>query len=163
MRVSLCIVNIRIPCATLKRRGSWVKYLWISPQDALMRGGGVALVGWLVQEADPALLDVKVLMAAQLLVEVVAAARLPRLLHQFYQSVLLDFRWCPLLAVLWIRIRLNTLMRIRIQIFIWCVSGFRFLFDAYPDSDFYLMRIQIWILLFTLMRIRIRIQILASK
>ncbi len=59
-----------------------------------MRGGGVALVGWLLQGADPALMDVNVLMAAQLLVEVVAAARLPRLLHQFYQSVLLDFRWC---------------------------------------------------------------------
>jgi hypothetical protein len=60
-----------------------------------MRGGGVALVGWLLQGADPALMDVNVLMAAQLLVEVVAAARLPRLLHQFYHSVLLDFRWCP--------------------------------------------------------------------
>jgi hypothetical protein len=59
-----------------------------------MRGGGVALVGWLLQGADPALMDVNVLMAAQLLVEVVAAARLPRLLHQFYHSVLLDFR-CP--------------------------------------------------------------------
>jgi hypothetical protein len=64
-----------------------------------MRGGGVALVGWLLQGADPALMDVNVLMAAQLLVEVVAAAKLPRLLHQFYHSVLLDFRWCPLLGV----------------------------------------------------------------
>jgi hypothetical protein len=44
-------------------------------------------------------MDVNVLMAAQLLVEVVAAARLPRLLHQFYHSVLLDFRWCPLIGL----------------------------------------------------------------
>jgi len=58
-----------------------------------MRGGGVAIVGHLLQAVDPALMDVNVLMATQLFVEVATAIKQARLLHQFYHSVLLDFRW----------------------------------------------------------------------
>jgi hypothetical protein len=65
-----------------------------------MRGGGVAIVGFLLQGVEPALMDVNVLMATQLFVEVAAATRQPRLLHQFYHSVLLDFRSHPSLPVL---------------------------------------------------------------
>ena len=56
-----------------------------------MRGGGVAIVGSLLQGVEPAQMDVNVLMATQLFVEV-AGSSAPRLLHQFYHSVLLDFR-----------------------------------------------------------------------
>jgi len=40
-------------------------------------------------------------------------------------------------AVFWIRIRLITLMRIRILNFIGCGSGSEFLFDADPDPNFH--------------------------
>jgi Domain of unknown function (DUF4704) len=63
-----------------------------------MRGGGVAIVGWLLQGVEPDLMDVNVLMASQLFVEVASSSnsKQPRLLQQFYHSVLLDFRWVAL-------------------------------------------------------------------
>ena len=59
-----------------------------------MRGGGIAIIGYLLGQAKPELIDVNVLMAAQLLIEL--AQGLPnqdqKLLHQIYQNILFDFR-----------------------------------------------------------------------
>ena len=60
--------------------------------EQLMRGGGVAVIGSLLIRARSSLIDVNVLMAAQLLVELAHASRDSRLLSQIYQSVLFDFR-----------------------------------------------------------------------
>ncbi len=60
--------------------------------EQLMRGGGVAIIGALLQEARPRLVDVNVLMATQLLVELAQAAGDQRLLYQIYHSLLFDFR-----------------------------------------------------------------------
>ncbi len=61
-------------------------------KEQLMRGGGVAIIGSLLQEARSALVDVNVLMACQLLVELAQSTGDQRLLYQIYHSVLFDFR-----------------------------------------------------------------------
>ncbi len=61
-------------------------------KEQLMRGGGVAIIGSLLEEARPSLIDVNVLMACQLLVELFKAMDDQRLLHQIYHSVLFNFR-----------------------------------------------------------------------
>jgi len=60
--------------------------------EQLMRGGGVAVIGALLQEARPSLVDVNVLMASQLLVELAQSSPDQRLLYQIYHSILFDFR-----------------------------------------------------------------------
>ena len=60
--------------------------------EQLMRGGGVAIMGALLQRVDAALIDVNVLMASQLFVEILSVTRQTKLLYQFYHSILLDFR-----------------------------------------------------------------------
>jgi hypothetical protein len=60
--------------------------------EQLMRGGGVSIIGSLLQKARPELIDVNVLMAAQLLVELAHASKDSKLLFQIYQYVLFDFR-----------------------------------------------------------------------
>ncbi len=60
--------------------------------EQLMRGGGVSVIGALLQRARPRLIDVNVLMAAQLLVELAHASKDGKLLFQIYQHVLFDFR-----------------------------------------------------------------------
>lgn len=61
-------------------------------QEQLMRGGGVAIMGSLLQKVDTSLIDVNVLMASQLFVEVLSTAKQSKLLYQVYHSILLDFR-----------------------------------------------------------------------
>ncbi len=60
--------------------------------EQLMRGGGVAVIGSLLQSAAPKAIDVNVLMAAQLLVELAQSAGDQKLRAQIYQSILFDFR-----------------------------------------------------------------------
>ena len=57
-----------------------------------MRGGGVAIVGSLLQNVDSKLIDVNVLMASQLFVELATSSKQTKLLYQFYHSILFDFR-----------------------------------------------------------------------
>ena len=61
-------------------------------QEQLMRGAGVAIMGSLLQKVDINLIDVNVLMAAQLYVEILTISKQSKLLYQFYHSILLDFR-----------------------------------------------------------------------
>ena len=61
-------------------------------QEQLMRGGGVAIIGELLQNVDSKMIDVNVLMAAQLFVELASVTKQTKLLYQFYQSILFDFR-----------------------------------------------------------------------
>ena len=61
-------------------------------QEQLMRGGGVAIIGELLQKVESKLIDVNVLMAAQLFVELAASTKQTKLLHQFYLSILFDWR-----------------------------------------------------------------------
>ena len=61
-------------------------------QEHLMRGGGVAIIGELLQKVDTKLIDVNVLMAAQLFVEITGSTKQTKLLYQFYHSILFDFR-----------------------------------------------------------------------
>ena len=61
-------------------------------QEQLMRGGGVAIIGELLQKVDSRMIDVNVLMAAQLFVELASSTSQTKLLYQFYQSILFDFR-----------------------------------------------------------------------
>ena len=60
--------------------------------EQLMRGGGVSIIGSLLIKAKSSLIDVNVLMAAQLLVELAHASKDSKLLSQIYQFVLFDFR-----------------------------------------------------------------------
>ena len=60
--------------------------------EQLMRGGGVAIIGFLLSQAKPDLIDVNVLMAAQLLIELAQGSQDQKLLHQIYHSILFDFR-----------------------------------------------------------------------
>lgn len=55
-------------------------------------GGGVAIIGSLLSEAKPNLIDVNVLMAAQLLVELAQSSQDQKLLYQICHSILFDFR-----------------------------------------------------------------------
>ena len=57
-----------------------------------MRGGGVAIIGSLLQNVDRKLIDVNVLMASQLFVELASSSEQTKLLYQFYHSILFDFR-----------------------------------------------------------------------
>ena len=57
-----------------------------------MRGGGVAIIGELLQKVDIKLIDVNVLMATQLFVELATSTKQTKLLYQFYHSILFDFR-----------------------------------------------------------------------
>ena len=57
-----------------------------------MRGGGVAIIGFLLIKAKPSLIDVNVLMASQLLVELAQSSQDSKLLYQVYQHILFDFR-----------------------------------------------------------------------
>ena len=50
------------------------------------------LTGFLLSQAKPELIDVNVLMAAQLLVELAQGSQDQKLLNQIYQNVLFDFR-----------------------------------------------------------------------
>ena len=61
-------------------------------QEQLMRGGGVAIIGELLQNVDSKMIDVNVLMAAQVFVELASVTKQTKLLYQFYQSILFDFR-----------------------------------------------------------------------
>ena len=61
-------------------------------QEQLMRGGGVAIMGTLLQKVETSLIDVNVLMASQLFVEILSVSRQSKLLYQFYHSILMDFR-----------------------------------------------------------------------
>ena len=61
--------------------------------EQLMRGGGIPIIGVLLQKANPSLIDVNVLMAAQLMVEMATTMNKDqRLLSQIYHSILFDFR-----------------------------------------------------------------------
>jgi hypothetical protein len=60
--------------------------------EQLMRGGGVAIIGSLLQTAQPKMIDVNVLMASQLLVELAQASPDHRLLYQIYHSILFNFK-----------------------------------------------------------------------
>jgi hypothetical protein len=60
--------------------------------EQLMRGGGVAIIGSLLIKAKPGLIDVNVLMAAQLLVELAQSAQDQKLMYQIYHFILFDFR-----------------------------------------------------------------------
>ena len=61
--------------------------------EQLMRGGGIPIIGVLLQKANPSLIDVNVLMAAQLMVEMATSMNKDqRLLSQIYHSILFDFR-----------------------------------------------------------------------
>ena len=57
-----------------------------------MRGGGVAIIGSLLQKIDATLIDVNVLMASQLFVELATSTKQTKLLYQFNHSILFDFR-----------------------------------------------------------------------
>ena len=61
-------------------------------QEQLMRGGGVAIIGELLQKVDTKMIDVNVLMATQLFVELATSTKQTKLLYQFYHSILFDFR-----------------------------------------------------------------------
>eukprot|EP00090_Calanus_glacialis_P023550 TRINITY_DN363_c0_g1_i1.p1 TRINITY_DN363_c0_g1~~TRINITY_DN363_c0_g1_i1.p1 ORF type:complete len:2732 (-),score=430.45 TRINITY_DN363_c0_g1_i1:184-7587(-) len=61
-------------------------------QEQLMRGGGVAIIGSLLQKIDATLIDVNVLMASQLFVELATSTKQTKLLYQFNHSILFDFR-----------------------------------------------------------------------
>ena len=61
-------------------------------QEQLMRGGGIAIIGSLLQAISPAMIDVNVLMASQLFVEMATTGKLTKTLHQFNLSILFDFR-----------------------------------------------------------------------
>lgn len=61
-------------------------------QEQLIRGGGVAIMGSLLQKVDTSLIDVNVLMASQLFVEILTTTKQSKLLYQFYHSILFDFR-----------------------------------------------------------------------
>ena len=61
-------------------------------QEQLMRGGGIAIVGSLLQSLEPVLIDVNVLMASQLFVELATSSKHTKMLHQFHLSILFDFR-----------------------------------------------------------------------
>ena len=50
------------------------------------------ITGFLLSQAKPELIDVNVLMAAQLLVELAQGSQDQKLLNQIYQNVLFDFR-----------------------------------------------------------------------
>ena len=52
----------------------------------------MAIIGYLLSQAKPELIDVNVLMAAQLLIELAQGSQDQKLLHQIYQSILFDFR-----------------------------------------------------------------------
>ena len=61
--------------------------------EQLMRGGGIHIIGVLLQKACANRIDVNVLMAAQLMVEMATTMnRDQRLLSQIYHSILFDFR-----------------------------------------------------------------------
>ena len=61
--------------------------------EQLMRGGGIPIIGVLLQKACANRIDVNVLMAAQLMVEMATSMnRDQRLLSQIYHSILFDFR-----------------------------------------------------------------------
>lgn len=60
--------------------------------EQLMRGGGVSIIGALLLKATPKLIDVNVLMAAQLLVELTNASKDHKLLVQIYHHIFFDFR-----------------------------------------------------------------------
>ncbi|XP_066264160.1 neurobeachin-like protein 1 isoform X5 [Branchiostoma lanceolatum] len=60
-------------------------------QEELLQSGGVATVGALLQKVKPELIDVHVLMAIQLFVEMVASSY-PDLLQACYKYVLFEFR-----------------------------------------------------------------------
>ena len=61
-------------------------------QEQLMRGGGIAIIGSLLQSLEPVLIDVNVLMASQLFVELATSSKHTKMLHQFHLSILFDFR-----------------------------------------------------------------------
>ena len=61
--------------------------------EQLMRGGGVSIIGMLLQNTKPNMVDVNVLMAGQLLVELAQATKDQKLLAQIFQSILFDFRF----------------------------------------------------------------------
>lgn len=61
-------------------------------KEQLMRCGGVAIIGALLQDAKAHLIDVNVLMATQLLVELAHASQDQKLLFQIFQHILFDFR-----------------------------------------------------------------------
>ena len=61
-------------------------------QEQLMRGGGIAIIGSLLQSVDASLIDVNVLMASQLFVELATASQQTKMLGQFHTSILFDFR-----------------------------------------------------------------------
>eukprot|EP00095_Tigriopus_kingsejongensis_P009861 snap_masked-scaffold853_size88743-processed-gene-0.4 protein:Tk09861 transcript:snap_masked-scaffold853_size88743-processed-gene-0.4-mRNA-1 annotation:"neurobeachin-like protein 1 isoform x3" len=61
-------------------------------REQLMRCGGVAIIGCLLQNARSHLIDVNVLMATQLLVELAHASHDQKLLVQIFQHILFDFR-----------------------------------------------------------------------
>ncbi|XP_078323505.1 neurobeachin-like protein 1 isoform X4 [Crassostrea virginica] len=60
-------------------------------QEAMIRTGGVATIGALLQKVNSRLIDVNVLMSVQLLVETTASVN-PTLLNMLYQYLLFDFR-----------------------------------------------------------------------
>ncbi|XP_040571294.2 LOW QUALITY PROTEIN: neurobeachin-like protein 1 [Lepeophtheirus salmonis] len=60
--------------------------------EQLNRGGGVGIIGALIQKADSSLIDVNVLMACQLLVEMATCSQNPKLLSAVHQSILFDFK-----------------------------------------------------------------------
>ena len=60
--------------------------------EQLMRGGGIPIIGSLLQKAKSFLIDVNVLMAAQLMVEMVSSTKDQKLMYQIYHSILFDFR-----------------------------------------------------------------------
>ena len=61
--------------------------------EQLMRGGGIPIIGVLLQNANRSLIDVNVLMAAQLMIEMATTMNKDqRLLSQIYHSILFDFR-----------------------------------------------------------------------
>eukprot|EP00105_Crassostrea_gigas_P036363 XP_019920511.1 PREDICTED: neurobeachin-like protein 1 [Crassostrea gigas] len=60
-------------------------------QETMIRTGGVATIGALLQKVNPRLIDVNVLMSVQLLVETTASVN-QTLLNLFYQYLLFDFR-----------------------------------------------------------------------
>ena len=61
-------------------------------QEQLMRGGGIAIIGSLLQSVESSLIDVNVLMASQLFVELATASHQTKMLGQFHTSILFDFR-----------------------------------------------------------------------
>lgn len=52
-----------------------------------MRGGSVAIIGSLLQKIDATLIDVNVLMASQLFVELATSTKQTKLLYQFKYSL----------------------------------------------------------------------------